>query len=368
MLHFMASDLGQYYLLRPVYLNSTYWILWLIHTYTWQNCQLLVSIKVSSCLFLSIFFFFTSGKVAMAGKTKRQKSSESYRFLCGTCPDEECKARLYFPSYDKSVECTSCGQRHEKSLLHDIAEVTNPEVAIHNLLKNILLGNRKPKKGADNVKVLGLSNYVCKLISPILTSYGMDRRTGKARLLKELGQDDMLNCGKILGNRAFLIEPENLDIIGYGRDRSGSLLYLADTLKDIAAFNNNETRLVPIHADGDGHCLVHAISRALVGRELFWHALRVNLGQDLRENIDKYKQLFQNFVDSNEWEDIINECDPYYIPPEGEPIGLRNIHIFGLANVLHRPIILLDSKSGMQSFGDYSGKLEELMETSSWFL
>ena len=300
----------------------------------------------------------------MAGKTKRQKSSETYRFLCGTCPDEECKARLYFPSYDKSIECTGCGQRHEKSLLHDVAEVTNPEVAIHNLLKTILLGNQKPKKGADNVKVLGLSNYVCKLISPILTYYGMDRKTGKARLLKDLGQDEVLNCGKILGNRAFRIEEENLKVNGYGQDRSGSLQYLADTLHDIAAFNNNENRLVPIHADGDGHCLVHAISRALVGRELFWHALRVNLGQHFRDNIEKYKQLFQNFVDCDEWDDIINECDPYYIPPEGEPIGLRNIHIFGLANILHRPIILLDSKSGMQSFGDYSGR--QRFRNGSW--
>lgn len=34
---------------------------------------------------------------------------------------------------------------------------------------------------------------------------------------------------------------------------------------------------MPIHADGDGHCLVHAISRCLVGRELFWHALRTNM-------------------------------------------------------------------------------------------
>lgn len=38
----------------------------------------------------------------------------------------------------------------------------------------------------------------------------------------------------------------------------------------------------------------------------------------------------------------------------GVPLGLRNIHIFGLANVLHRPIILLDSLSGMRSSGDYS--------------
>ena len=34
--------------------------------------------------------------------------------------------------------------------------------------------------------------------------------------------------------------------------------------------------IVHIHV-GDGHCLVHAVSRCLVGRELFWHALRVNM-------------------------------------------------------------------------------------------
>ena len=101
------------------------------------------------------------------------RKKEDYKVLCGTCPDEQCHAKLFFPAYDKSIECTSCGQRHEKSTLQNIAEVTNPSVALHNILKNILLGNVKPKKGPDNVKVLGLSNYVCKLVSPILTSYGM---------------------------------------------------------------------------------------------------------------------------------------------------------------------------------------------------
>ncbi|XP_060561991.1 deubiquitinating protein VCPIP1-like isoform X2 [Ruditapes philippinarum] len=290
----------------------------------------------------------------MASRSKRQKSSDAYRLMYGTCPDEGCQAKLYFPSYDKSIECTSCGQRHERALLKDIAEVTNPDVALHNLLKNILLGNVKPKKGADNVKVLGLSNYVCKLISPILTYYGMDKETGKAKKLSEMGKGEIFDVS-ILGDRAFLIEEEHLDVIGYGKDRSGSLYYLADTLKDIEIINNNQECLVPIHADGDGHCLVHAISRALVGRELFWHALRVNLKHHMTVCLDKYKELFKDFVDIDEWDAIIEECDPYYLPPEGEAHGLRNIHIFGLANVLHRPIILLDSKSGMSSSGDYSG-------------
>lgn len=290
----------------------------------------------------------------MASGRKQPRISENYKLMYGTCPDDECQTKLFFPSYDKSIECTGCGQRHEKSVIKDVAEVTNPDVALHNLLKNVLLGNVKPKKGADDVKVLGLSNYVCKLISPILTYYGMDK-TGKAKLLADMGKNSVFDVS-ILGDRAFLLEEENLNVIGYGLDKSGSANYLSETLKDIASFNDNESRLIPIHADGDGHCLVHAISRALVGRELFWHALRVNLKIHMTDNLNKYKELFRDFVDKDEWGAIIDECDPYYIPPEGEALGLRNIHIFGLANVLHRPIVLLDSKSGIQSSGDYSGK------------
>ncbi|KAL4225382.1 Deubiquitinating protein [Mactra antiquata] len=290
----------------------------------------------------------------MSSLTKRQKSWDTAHVMYGTCPDEECQAKLYFPSHEKSIECTTCGQRHERQSLKDVAEVTNPEVALHNLLKNILLGNMKPKKGADNVKVLGLSNYVCKLISPILTYYGLERETGKAKLLSAMGKGEVFDVS-ILGDRAFLIDEEHLSVIGYGRDRSGSMSYLADTLNDIKSFNNNEMKVVPIHADGDGHCLVHAISRALVGRELFWHALRVNLKNHMTHNLQKYKEVFRDFVDRDEWNAIIEECDPDFLPPIDEAHGLRNIHIFGLANVLHRPIILLDSKSGMNSVGDYSG-------------
>ncbi|KAK3102693.1 hypothetical protein FSP39_013188 [Pinctada imbricata] len=284
-----------------------------------------------------------------------RKSADSYKVLCGYCPDEKCKTRLFFPAYDRSIECPGCGQRHEQSTILNVAEVTNPGVALHNILKNKLLESVKPKKGADNVKVLGLSNYVCKLISPILTHYGMDKKSGKAKLLSELSQPEILDCGKILGDRAFLIEEENLDVIGYGRDRTGSRHYLADTLNVVKEVNDNEERLVPIHADGDGHCLVHAVSRALVGRELFWHSLRLNLMYHLKDNLFKYKELFKDYIDVDEWEDIISECDPEFIPRNGEPLGLRNIHVFGLANVLRRPIILLDSVSGLQSPGDYSG-------------
>ncbi|CAJ0966075.1 unnamed protein product [Ranitomeya imitator] len=137
------------------------------------------------------------------------------------------------------------------------------------------------------VKVMGLSNYHCKLLAPILARYGMDKQTGKAKLLRDMNQGDVFECS-LLGDRAFLIEPEHVDTVGYGKDRSGSLLYLHDTLEDIKRANGNL-------------------------EELFWHALRENLKKHLKENLDRYKALFHDFIDVAEWEDIINECDPWFL-------------------------------------------------------
>ncbi|XP_028987095.2 deubiquitinating protein VCPIP1 [Betta splendens] len=293
---------------------------------------------------------FSAEMSLLQSSKKRDK-----RILSGTCPDPKCQARLFFPAHGSiSIECTECGQRHEQKNLLRVEEVTDPDVVLHNLLRNALLGvTGAPKKGTELVKVMGLSNYHCKLLSPVLTRYGMDKQSGKAKLLRDMNQGDMFDCS-LLGDRAFLIEPDHVSTMGYGKDRSGSLLYLHDTLEEVKKANGHRECLIPVHVDGDGHCLVHAVSRALVGRELFWHALRENLKQNFKQNLDRYKALFQDFIDAAEWEDIINECDPLFVPPEGVPLGLRNIHIFGLANVLHRPIILLDSLSGMRSSGDYS--------------
>ena len=276
----------------------------------------------------------------------------SYKMMCGNCPDEQCNATLFFPARDSSIECTSCGQRHGKNMIRNVAEVTNPRVYLHNVLKNILVGNVKPKKCTDTVKVLGVSNFQCKIVSPLLTTYGMDKQTGEAKLLQDIRQQKTFDCS-VLGDRTFLIDPDHLEITGYGRDKSGSE-YLEQTMNAIQKYNDNEERLVPVHADGDGHCLVHAVSRALIGRELFWHALRENLQEHFKQRLEDYKALrLSDFI--SDWSEIIAECDPLYVPVEGEQLGLRNIHIFGLANVLHRPIILLDSIMGIQSSGDYTG-------------
>ncbi|XP_069692893.1 deubiquitinating protein VCPIP1-like isoform X2 [Periplaneta americana] len=274
----------------------------------------------------------------------------------GTCPDEGCNAVIFFPSKDKVMECRGCGQRHSGRNVKHLKPMHDHSLGVKTVLRCIIMATSGClKKTAENVKVNGLSHFHCKLLSPLLNNYGMDKVTNRAKLLSELTNMSSFDCG-VLGDRCFLIDHHHLNVVGYGRDNSGSARYLSDTLQNIREANENKEVLVPLHSDADGHCLVHAISRALTGRELFWFPLRSHLKRHLIENLDLYKRTFRDFINVTEWDLIIDECDPHYVPEDEryETIGLRNMHVFGLANVLKRPIILLDSLVGMHCFADYS--------------
>ncbi|XP_019851334.1 PREDICTED: deubiquitinating protein VCIP135-like isoform X2 [Amphimedon queenslandica] len=286
---------------------------------------------------------------AVSGSLKQR-----VKYSTATCLDPQCGTVLYFPSHEASVECTGCGQRHTTSLLKDVHELTEKEEKSERFARSFtemksLFGG---KKTAELVKVNGISNYQCKLLSHLLTTHGKDRND-RPCLLKDLGLGEVFDCSK-LGSRAFAIEESMLDIKGYGEDKSGSLRYLKKTLDELSTFNGGRKCLVPIHADGDGHCLVHAISRCLVGRELFWHALRTNMQSHLKSHHDWYVSKLKGFSYDEDWAEIISEADPDYEPPPGVSIGLRNVHIFALANVLRRPIIVLDGNTGIASDSEYS--------------
>ncbi|KAJ9583909.1 hypothetical protein L9F63_021741 [Diploptera punctata] len=237
------------------------------------------------------------------------------------------------------------------SVLDESARGARSVIKALNLSQHPLL-----QKNHEMIKVHGLSNFHATLISPLFTIYGMDKNTLKAKPLSELTNSPQFDCA-ILAERSFTISREHLDIPGFGRDGMGSDIYLYETLKKIGEANGNPDVLIPLHADGDGHCLVHAISRAMTGRNLFWHPLRSHLKRHIIEKREIYERLMDNFINANEWDDIIEECDPEFKPDitTNEPRGLRNIHIFCLSNVLKRPIILFDSLTGMKSCGDYSG-------------
>ncbi|RZF48111.1 hypothetical protein LSTR_LSTR002177 [Laodelphax striatellus] len=275
------------------------------------------------------------------------------RMQCGVCPDEVCRSPLKFSTTDSRITCRHCGQTHETAKLQNTIPLENLPASLCGLIKNIFNEHVVPKRGPDLIKVYGMSNFHHKLISPLLAHYGMDRRTGQARPLTEIIGRTTLDCS-VLGDRTFRMESRLLDIPGYGYDQTGSTNYLADTLQLLKHYNDDKEVLVPLHVDGDGHCLVHAVSRALVGRELFWFPLRLGLKQHFSTHLEQYQALLGDFINRSEWPCIIQECDPDYHPLDDEILGLRNVHIFGLANLLRRPILLLDNPSGMNTSADYS--------------
>lgn len=91
------------------------------------------------------------------------------QYSSGVCPEAECNTKLLFPSYEKSVECTACGRRHNTDQLVEKKTISNAKELI-NVLRTLLSQAHKDK-GDQMVK--GISDYQCKLLSPYLTTYGM---------------------------------------------------------------------------------------------------------------------------------------------------------------------------------------------------
>ena len=284
-------------------------------------------------------------------RARKMDPREKVAYCSGTCLDQQCRNKLFFPQHEASVQCPHCGQRHSVADLTDCKVLGEEDQRFGVEIAQLCNKNPSNRKTAEQIKVSGVSNFQCKLLSPLLSTYGMGKEDQPCSL-QDLGLAHTFDCSK-LANRSFCIEERHLQVLGYGLDRSGSQSYLKDTLAQLRA--GGQEPLVPLHADGDGHCLVHAISRCLVGRELFWHALRSNLHAHLTSNHQRYRSQFQDFYSPEEWEGLIAEAGPDWKPPDGQSLGLCNLHVYGLANVLRRPIFLLDSLEGMQCSGDYSG-------------
>ena len=69
--------------------------------------------------------------------------------LSGVCPDRQCQTKLYFPSYQQSIECTGCGQRHEPNHLKDVSHVEGQNIALGNILHSLFI--QTPKEGVRMV-------------------------------------------------------------------------------------------------------------------------------------------------------------------------------------------------------------------------
>lgn len=254
-----------------------------------------------------------------------QNSQFSTTARQGYCPDSFCGERLLIElSKSDMVECYYCGQIHFSSELVDVKPITmNEEILLKKRLSEMPI-----RRGPEWIRINGLSSFFCKLISPTFTLYTVDD-DNIARLWSQISDSGF--DWKSLAKCAFEIEQNQLFTEGYyndqfgwfiincyfcfryGLDRSGSLTYLSETLSAIANFNEDQLVLVPLHVGDSGNCLTYAISRALVGREIYWHALKENLTYHLLTYQEWYRQKIGEFILEEDWREIIDACDPSYV-------------------------------------------------------
>ena len=124
--------------------------------------------------------------------------------------------------------------------------------------------------------------------------------------------------------------------------------YLAEVLAAVNADNGGvAAALLPVHVDGDGNCLFHSVSRALIGFETLYHVLRTKVFEELRLNRDWYVQhLFFGAAEMFD-ADMANA--------EQSGVWAPVTHLVALANVIRRPIALLCSLADMAANAERAG-------------
>ena len=104
---------------------------------------------------------------------------------------------------------------------------------------------------------------------------------------------------------------------------------------------------VPVHVQGDGNCLFHAVSRALIGFETLYHVLRTKVFQELRDNRAWYVE--HTFFGSAEL------FDSDIARAELSGVWAPVTHLVALATVIKRPIALLCSLADMRGSAEAAG-------------
>ncbi|ELR19052.1 OTUlike cysteine protease protein [Acanthamoeba castellanii str. Neff] len=103
------------------------------------------------------------------------------------------------------------------------------------------------------------------------------------------------------------------------------------------------SNLIPLRTTGDGNCLLHAISRALFGVEVFNELLRKRMHEELRANAEWYCKVAPQFGEED-WKRILDNAGK-------SGSYLEFMHIFALSNVIARPIVIYANDGDMDKFG-----------------
>ncbi|XP_066283585.1 tumor necrosis factor alpha-induced protein 3-like isoform X2 [Branchiostoma lanceolatum] len=118
--------------------------------------------------------------------------------------------------------------------------------------------------------------------------------------------------------------------------------------------------LTPVQTTGDGNCLLHAVSQYMWGvhdrdltlRRLLNRTMVADMTEDMKRRWNRSCKSHNQHVDleyaslewRQEWNIVVSMTDPTPNPPEANDLpykSLEEFHIFVLANLLRRPIIIL---------------------------
>ena len=125
--------------------------------------------------------------------------------------------------------------------------------------------------------------------------------------------------------------------------------HLASTLGLLKRVAGVELRVVKV--DSDGSCLPYAVSRCLVGKEILYDALRQALVEELTENEAFYRAKFEQGMSDETWAahfaQVVDEARPTFGARTGRWLGPGE-HVLAMANVLGRPILVLDELEAMK--------------------
>ena len=110
----------------------------------------------------------------------------------------------------------------------------------------------------------GFSHLQCKMLGPMFSLY---------KATRDQAVTEWSTGGCIIWEQAikvpwsFSILPEDVNAKGFGQDKQAAA-YMPRLLAMLTAANEGNPGLVPLHVDRDGNCLVHSLSRCLVGQEV----------------------------------------------------------------------------------------------------
>jgi hypothetical protein len=140
----------------------------------------------------------------------------------------------------------------------------------------------------------------------------------------------------------FDFRPLQSQVKEYLVDQS-STEYLKSTLSEIERLTSVQFQVIKV--DSDGSCLPYAISRCLIGKEILYDVLRQSLYEELKHHEIYYKAIFQQSMNDEtwaiHWDTILDESKPTRGMRSPKWLGPGE-HLIGMANVLARPILLLD--------------------------